>query len=232
MTSDKAYKNLEIKRGYRENDILAGSDPYSASKSCADIVVQSYIKSYFNKNNKVSIAIARAGNVIGGGDWSSGRFMVDCIKAWKHKKPVLIRNPKATRPWQHVLEALSGYLHLAIKLKNKKKIHGEAFNFGPDKKNNFRVIDILKKINKYWKGASWKIKKNNQFYETTLLKLNSNKAKKYLSWNNVLTINETLSMIADWYITFYKIDKKKLKSILKLSLEQIRNYENKIKEKK
>ena len=120
ITSDKVYKNLEIKRGYHENDILGGYDPYSASKASADLAVQSYFKSYLVKKNNIKICIARAGNVIGGGDWSEGRLIPDCIKKWSSKKIVQIRNPKSTRPWQHVLDVLNGYISLAIKLKKVK----------------------------------------------------------------------------------------------------------------
>ena len=150
ITSDKAYQNLEIKRGYKEKDILKGTDPYGASKSSADIAINSYYHSFFSKKKgKVSIAIARAGNVIGGGDWSSDRIIPDCIKSWSKNKSVIIRSPKSTRPWQHVLDIIYGYAKLAIKLNQNPKIHGEAFNFGPDKKN-FKVIDILKKMKIYW----------------------------------------------------------------------------------
>ena len=118
ITSDKAYKNLEIKRGYIENDILKGEDPYGASKSAADIAINSYFKSFFlKKNNKVLIAIARAGNVIGGGDWSANRIIPDCVRSWSKNNNVIIRNPNSTRPWQHVLDVIYGYIKLAIKLK-------------------------------------------------------------------------------------------------------------------
>jgi CDP-glucose 4,6-dehydratase len=229
ITSDKAYKNLEIKRGYNENDTLAGIDPYSASKSCADIAIQSYISCYFKNNNKVRVAIARAGNVIGGGDWSQNRFIVDCIKSWIVNKPVSIRNPKATRPWQHVLEALNGYMNLAFKLHSQKKYNGQIFNFGPENKSNFKVLDILKKTKNHWNNIRWKVKVNKNLSETTLLKLNSNKAKKLLKWKNVLSIDQTLKMIVDWYKTFYFYNNKKNNKIVKLTINQIIFYENETK---
>jgi len=231
ITSDKTYKNLEIKRGYHEDDILAGVDPYSASKSCADIAVQSYVNCFFKKKTKVRIAIARAGNVIGGGDWSDDRFIVDCIKSWMIKKPAIIRNPYATRPWQHVLEALSGYMNLAIKLDNQKKYNGQVFNFGPENKRNFRVIDILNKIKNYWNEVEWIIKKDKNLKETVLLKLNSNKAKKKLNWKNVLSINQTLIMIIDWYKNYYLNSKKNNDKIIRLTMNQIDSYEKKINKK-
>ena len=163
ITSDKVYKNLEIKRGYSENDLLGGIDPYGASKSATEIAIKSYIKSYFtNRRNKVLIAVARAGNVIGGGDWSENRLVPDCMKAWLKNKEVLIRNSNSTRPWQHVLEVLSGYISLAYKLNFNQKIHGQAFNFGP-KNKNYKVIEILKKIKKYglWQNGKTILKKNS-----------------------------------------------------------------------
>ena len=132
ITSDKSYKNLEIKRGYKEDDILGGKDPYSASKASAELGIQSYISSFFPiKKTKVIIGIARAGNVIGGGDWSINRLIPDCVKSWSKNKKAKLRNPNATRPWQHVLEPLSGYLSLGQSLFFNEDLSGESFNFGP-----------------------------------------------------------------------------------------------------
>ena len=226
ITSDKVYKNLEIKKGYDEKSRLGGYDPYSASKASAEIAIESYINSYFSeKSSKVKICIARAGNVIGGGDWSKNRLIPDCIKSWSKKNQVLIRNPNSTRPWQHVLEAISGYLILAIKLKLNKKLHGEAFNFGPKNQNNFKVISVLKMMKKKWKNISWKIDSSskNRQYESKLLKLNSNKAKKILNWKSILTLEETLDLVVEWYKNFYVSDKTVL------SLNQIEYFERKLK---
>jgi CDP-glucose 4,6-dehydratase len=231
ITSDKAYKNLEIDRGYKEDDLLGGVDPYGASKSSAELAIKSYIKSFFSsKNNKVSIAIARAGNVIGGGDWSENRLVPDCIRSWSKQKKAIIRSPNSTRPWQHVLEALNGYIILAINLKiNKKKYHGQAFNFGPNNKHTFRVIEVVKEMKKYWSVVSWKIIKSKKiFFENTLLKLNSTKAKKNLNWKCILKFNETIFLTTDWYKKFYK-DKKKAK---KNSLDQINYYQKLVNERK
>ena len=150
ITSDKVYKNIETKKGYKENDTLGGIDPYGASKSATEIAIKSYVKSFFSeKKNKAFISIARAGNVIGGGDWSENRLIPDCIRSWSKNKGVVIRNPQSTRPWQHVLEVLYGYMTLAVKLKeNKKKLHGEAFNFGPSNQN-YKVINVLKIIKRF-----------------------------------------------------------------------------------
>ncbi len=220
ITSDKAYKNLEIKRGYKENDILKGDDPYGASKSSADIAINSYFYSFFSKNNKVLIATARAGNVIGGGDWSPNRIVTDCVNSWFKNKHVTIRNPKSTRPWQHVLDVIHGYMKLAIKLKNNPKLNGEAFNFGPDK-NNLKVIDVLNKMKIYWPKISWKIKKQNKFKENNLLHLNSNKAKKFLKWSTVLNFDNSIKFTVKWYKNY--INRKK--NIYKYSLGQISKFQ-------
>lgn len=203
ITSDKSYKNLEIKRGYLENDILGGNDPYSASKGAAELVINSYIKSYFQDKKKISIAIARAGNVIGGGDWSLDRIIPDCFKSWFKKKKIIIRNPKSTRPWQHVLDAIRGYLILATKLRDPG-IHGEAFNFGPKNDQNKNVLELVKEIKKNWRNAYWKVKNVSKIQnkESNLLKLNSNKAKKYLNWTPVLNFKDSVKFTTDWYIEY------------------------------
>ena len=137
ITSDKCYQNNEWKWGYRENDRLGGDDPYSASKASAEIAIKSYYESYLKKNTNLRIGICRAGNVIGGGDWAQDRLIPDCVRSWTNNQNVLIRNPKATRPWQHVLEPISGYLSLAVSLKKSDKLSGQAYNFGPSSDNNF-----------------------------------------------------------------------------------------------
>ncbi len=230
ITSDKSYKNLEIKRGYKENDILGGKDPYSASKASAELAIQSHISSFFPlKKTKVLVGIARAGNVIGGGDWSENRLIPDCVKSWSKNKRVLIRNSQSTRPWQHILEAVRGYLLLALTLKKNKKLHGEAFNFGPENTKNYSVIFLIKLMKKYWKEISWKMpnKKKKSFYESNLLKLNSNKAKIKLKWKCILTFAETISMVANWYKSYYS----KPKQIQKVSLNQINKYEKLLKKR-
>ena len=224
ITSDKCYENLEIKRGYHENDRLGGKDPYSASKASADIAIRSYISSFFShKNNNVFIATARAGNVIGGGDWSPNRLIPDCIRSWSKKKKVLIRSPNSTRPWQHVLEVIYGYITLAINLNKNKNLHGQAFNFGPANNQNYKVISVIKLMKKYWKNVSWKLYKNNSkiFKESLLLKLNSEKAKKNLKWRSVLTFNENISLVTNWYKNFYLNSKQ----AYKLSSDQIEIYQ-------
>ena len=206
ITSDKCYENLEIKRGYHENDRLGGKDPYSASKASADIAIRSYISSFFShKKNNVFITIARAGNVIGGGDWSSNRLIPDCVRSWSKKKKVIIRSPHSTRPWQHVLEAIYGYITLAINLNKNSSLHGEAFNFGPSNHQNYKVVSVIKLMKKYWQNVSWKKHKNNNktFKESSLLKLNSQKSKKILKWRSILTFQENIFLVANWYKNFY-----------------------------
>ena len=202
ITSDKVYDNKEWIWGYRETDQLGGSDPYSISKSMAELAIRSYLLSSFNlKKSKVRIGIGRAGNVIGGGDWAENRVVPDCIKAWSLKKTVSIRNPLATRPWQHVLEPLSGYLKLAANLYKSKKFHGEAYNFGPNHDNNFTVKELIKKMSLQWPGSKWNYKsmKNVSFKESGLLKLNCEKSLNDLNWMPTLDFEQTIKMTIDWY---------------------------------
>ncbi len=224
ITSDKSYKNLEIKRGYKENDLLGGYDPYSASKASAELAIQSYVNSYFNKNKNIKICIARAGNVIGGGDWSKNRIIPDCYKSWSKNKRAIIRNPNSTRPWQHVLEAVYGYLVLAIKLKKNPKLHGQAFNFGPKTKKNYKVKELISVIEKSWKNFKWKNQSyKNSLYESNLLKLNSKKAEKILGWKTKLKFKETIMITADWYKAYLL----KTKKMINVSIEQIENFQKK-----
>ena len=179
ITSDKCDDNVEWVWGYRETDALGGPDPYSASKGAAELAIKSHIKSYFNNpDNNIFIASARAGNVIGGGDWSLDRIIPDCVRAWSEAQEVELRNPNATRPWQHVLEPLCGYLTLAVALSNNPKFHGESFNFGPSIQNNHSVQDLVIQMSNFWDKVKWKDVSNEYVgpYESTLLKLNCDKA--------------------------------------------------------
>ena len=228
ITSDKSYKNLEIERGYRENDLLGGKDPYSASKGAAEIIIQSFINSYFI-NKKQNVAIARAGNVIGGGDWSENRLIPDCVKSWSKNKKAKIRNPKSTRPWQHVLEAVRGYLRLAECLYSNRKLHGEPFNFGPKQSQNKNVITLVKLMKKFWSNVSWKKNKSyKEIYESKLLKLNSTKAKKKLKWTPMINFEDTVKMTTVWYKNYYQ----KKNKIQKFSEKQIVDYIKKIEQEK
>ena len=224
ITSDKCYKNLEQKKGYKETDILGGVDPYSASKASAEILFNSYYQTFFaNKKKNIRLCTARAGNVIGGGDWSDYRLIPDCMKMWLNNKAPLIRNPNATRPWQHVLEALSGYLTLAYEMTKNKQINGTSFNFSSNKIKNISVKNFIKKISKKWPKISWKIKNTNKFYESSLLQLDNSKAKRVLNWKAKLSINETIDFVVEWYKNF-NINKKNTFSV---SQNQIIKFMNK-----
>jgi len=205
ITSDKCYKNLEQKKGYKETDILGGIDPYSASKASAEILFNSYFKTFIeNKNTKLRVCTARAGNVIGGGDWSKNRLIPDCMKMWLKNKIPNIRNPNSTRPWQHVLEALSGYLDLSLRLDKDKSINGHSFNFSSDKIKNVTVFQFLKKIKEKWPEINWSVQKSNKFYESSLLQLDTSKVKKILKWKARLNLDETIEFVVDWYKNFQK----------------------------
>ena len=228
ITSDKCYENDERMTGYREDDRLGGRDPYSASKAAAEIFLSTYIRSFFSEGSKQIIGIARAGNVIGGGDWNTNRIVVDCAKAWLHSKKVSIRNPEATRPWQHVLEPLSGYLRLAQKLSESRDLHGEAFNFGPKESNVYTVSEIVSRLGKHWGHEDvanyLELSGEKTMYEASLLSLNCEKAAQELSWSPRLEIDECLKLVADWYIQF-GINPDKL---FELTVEQIKFYESKV----
>jgi len=226
ITSDKAYDNVEWVWGYRETDALGGKDPYSASKGMAEIVIRSYVESFFNHdNNKIRIGIARAGNVIGGGDWAKDRIVPDCVKSWAENNVVDIRSPESTRPWQHVLEPLSGYLTLGSELYKSSKKHGEAYNFGPSAGQNYSVRNLIDEMSKYWKSVRWNdvSKDSKHAHEAGLLKLNCDKALFDLQWTPTLIFEETIGMTVQWYKTFYQ---DRSKSISDVTLRQIDEYMN------
>ena len=206
VTSDKVYHNNEWSWGYRETDILGGHDPYSASKSCAEIVAQSYFKTFFaNSCNHSNFAIGRAGNVIGGGDWSPNRIVPDLVRAWASKVPLLLRSPHSTRPWQHVLEPLSGYLRLAqILLSEPSSINTEAFNFGPTPATVKSVYDLSTALAQVL-SADVLISEENPLSskESSLLQLCCDKANNILGWSPTLSFDQTVSFTADWYKRFY-----------------------------
>ncbi len=206
ITSDKAYDNLEWSWGYRETDRLGGDDPYSASKGMAEIAIKSYHKSFYNSSNsQIRIGVGRAGNVIGGGDWALDRIVPDCMKSWSKNDIVNIRNPNSTRPWQHVLEPLSGYLLLGEKLKRSNELNGEAYNFGPASNQNFSVKDLINEMGKHWEKVKWNISTgdNPSSNEAGLLKLNCDKALFDLSWVPTLEFEETVEMTVHWYKEYY-----------------------------
>jgi CDP-glucose 4,6-dehydratase len=223
VTTDKCYENKEWEWGYRENEAMGGYDPYSASKGCSELLTSSYRNSYFNNNDhgikhNVLLASGRAGNVIGGGDWAADRLIPDIIKAAAIKKTVLIRNPLATRPWQHVLEPLSGYLTLGSKLLQKEISVADGWNFGPDIHSNIQVGDIVKLSNEYWNAIQIEISKNtNEHHEANLLMLDCTKANKTLKWKAVWGIDKTIDKTISWYKSYYENNKL-------LSLEDLTEY--------
>lgn len=206
ITSDKCYDNVEWVWGYRENDALGGPDPYSASKGAAELAIRSYVKSFFPKDGNIKIGVGRAGNVIGGGDWAPDRIVPDCVKAWSTGGCVELRNPLATRPWQHVLEPLSGYLNLAMALGKNSDLHGQAFNFGPIDQQNYSVQSLVQEMSRHWEQVKW-ADVSAQYggpYESNLLKLNCDKANHYLKWRSVWGFDTTVKETSIWYKTFYE----------------------------
>ncbi|WP_282178802.1 CDP-glucose 4,6-dehydratase [Maribacter stanieri] len=200
VTTDKCYENKEWEWGYRENEPMGGHDPYSSSKGCAELVTAAYRNSFFNKTDSAFVASARAGNVIGGGDWAEDRLIPDILKAFEKNEPVIIRNPLSTRPWQHVLEPLAGYLVLAQALFEKGNDFAEGWNFGPSDDDCQPVSWILDKmVNSWGKGANWKLDSNNNPHEANFLKLDCSKAKKKLKWQPKWGLEYTTGLIIDWH---------------------------------
>ena len=227
ITSDKVYDNIEQIWGYKENDQMGGKDIYSGSKGAAELVIKSYYHSFFKlDHSNVRLAVARAGNVIGGGDWAKDRIIVDAISAWSKEEKVEIRSPHATRPWQHVLEPLSGYLNLGMKLYESKFLNGEGFNFGPMTKEIKTVKELLTDLSEYW-DLSKNIDKilvneNKTFHEATLLKLNCEKSQALLNWYSSLDYKDTIRFISEWYVGYYK----KKADMNEITNNQIQDYQN------
>lgn len=227
ITSDKAYDNVEWPWGYRETDRLGGKDIYSGSKGAAELVFNSYYHSFFTKPDcPIRIATARAGNVIGGGDWATDRIVADCVRAWCRNDVVQIRSPNATRPWQHVLEPLSGYLALGSKMVDESGLHGESFNFGPRAEQNATVLELLASLAKVWgfdnPDDGYVVTNNSPFQESSLLKLNIDKALLALRWEPNLSYAECMEMTGVWYRDVQKHGA----SAAELTRAQIAEYEN------
>jgi len=204
ITTDKVYENQEVMRPYEEGDRLGGYDPYSASKACAELVTQSFRNSFFNVNelgiHQTAIATARAGNVIGGGDWAEDRLIPDIVRALDEDRSVIIRNPAAIRPWQHVLEPLYGYLLLGIKLAEKPLAYSEGWNFGPDIKDNLTVREVLDNALKVWGSGAYTIEPTgDNFHEAKLLMLNVRKAYEQLGWTPVFSAQQAIEKTIGWY---------------------------------
>lgn len=230
ITSDKCYDNVEWAWGYRETDHLGGKDVYSGSKAAAEMIIKSYHQSFF-KGSPVRVASARAGNVVGGGDWAADRIVPDCMRAWSRNEAVEIRSPEATRPWQHVLEPLGGYLALAARLASGGSLSGESFNFGPKAEHNHSVQKLIEDMSAYWKFAdcqqSYKTTANSSFAEAGLLKLNCDKALHHLAWLPSLEYEQMIEYVSSWYYTFYQNSN----DMYGVTLNQIAAYEKAAAEK-
>lgn len=225
ITSDKCYENKEWSWGYRENDPLGGHDPYSNSKACAELVTSAFCDSYFHPDDSgrfiTAVASARAGNVIGGGDWTCDQLIPDLMRSFLDKRPCLIRSPSAIRPWQFVLEPLRGYLMLAERLSNDPVRFTSAWNFGPAETDAKPVSWIADRLAQLWaSGASWRSDEAPHPREANYLKLDVSKAKTGLGWEPVLPLNESLDWIAEWYRVFQAGG-----NLEELTLMQIKRYE-------
>ncbi len=203
ITSDKCYRNVEWEWGYREDDRLGGDDPYSASKAAAELIIHAYQASYFRTG--AAISSVRAGNVIGGGDWADNRIVPDCARAWSRGERVAVRNPGATRPWQHVLEPLSGYLLTGSRLLGESDgIRGEAFNFGPPPGPGNTVAELIEALLRHWPGCAWDAMPATLVgKESHLLQLSSEKAMHRLAWRPTMTFAQTARLTAQWYNRYY-----------------------------
>ena len=218
VTTDKCYENKEWAWGYREDEPMGGYDPYSSSKGCAELVTSAYRRSFMQEQG-VGLASARAGNVIGGGDWADDRLIPDILRAFEERAAVVIRNPLSTRPWQHVLEPLSGYLVLAQKLYEEPYKYAEGWNFGPHDDDAKPVEWILNHMVKQWPGASWELDQNSHPHEAGYLKLDVSKAKSRLQWQPVWHLDSTLEKIITWQQAWINNDNMQL-----LCLHEIKEY--------
>ena len=220
ITTDKCYENDERAEGYKEDDPMGGYDPYSSSKGCVELVTSAYRRSFMQEQG-IGLASVRAGNVIGGGDWADDRLIPDILRSFEKNEPVVIRNPKATRPWQHVLEPLSGYLILAQKLYEDQKEYAEGWNFGPNEKDVKPVDSILNKMITKWPNSSWELDKNSNPHEADFLKLDISKAESRLGWKPIWELSHTLEKIIAWHRAW--IDKKDMQAVC---LSEIKEYTN------
>ena len=221
VTTDKCYENNEWVWGYRENEAMGGHDPYSSSKGCSELVTSAYRRSFFGNKSKVSLGSARAGNVIGGGDWSQDRLIPDALSAFFENKPVVIRSPLSTRPWQHVLEPISGYLLLAEKLYLDGESYAEAWNFGPKDEDVKSVGQVMDYLVAHWPAdACWELDGSQHPHEAKLLKLDISKVENRLKWTPSWELSMTLQSIIDWHQSW--LNGADMRSV---TLEQIIKYE-------
>lgn len=228
VTSDKCYENKEFVYGYREIDPMGGDDPYSSSKGCVELITASYRKSFFDKKD-IAISTVRAGNVIGGGDWSNDRLIPDCVRAINNNEEIVLRNPHSVRPWQHVLEPLSGYLWLGVLMYENQKKYSSCWNFGPEGDDNFTVEKIVRYFIDKWQKGSYSVDNSNHPHEASQLNLDISKAKFYLGWKPIFSVSEAIEKTVNWYKEFYFSKNKSLNSF---SVKQLNEYCKKAKEKK
>ncbi|MFA6988625.1 MAG: CDP-glucose 4,6-dehydratase [Candidatus Gastranaerophilaceae bacterium] len=225
ITSDKCYENMEWLWGYKETDPMGGYDPYSCSKGCAELVISAYKRSFFSEN-KTGIASARAGNVIGGGDWAEDRLIPDVFKSILSNQKLLIRNPESVRPWQHVLEPLRGYLMLAEKLWENPQTFSQGWNFGPNDQDTLRVIEIVNKINLIWdEKFEYELNKEKSCHEANYLKLDCSLSKAKLAWKPLFTIDDSIKNTIEWFKAY-----KNNENMHEFTINQINSYEKKIEE--
>ncbi len=231
ITSDKCYENVEWEWGYRENDRLGGHDIYSGSKGAAELAIKSYYQSFFKDSKNVRLASTRAGNVIGGGDWALDRIVPDCIRSWVRGEAVEIRSPKSTRPWQHVLEPLSGYLSLAESLSRNSKLSGESFNFGPRATRMHTVEQLIRSLGSYWNlddlSKVYSISEEKTYKEAGLLALNCDKAMSLLGWFPTLEYDDIIALTGRWYHAFCSGEQ----DMYGYTLKQIKTYESTARDK-
>lgn len=220
VTTDKCYENIEKDYAYKEEDKMGGYDMYSSSKACSEILTASYRNSFLKAGMGFSLASARAGNVIGGGDWALDRLVPDCARFISQDKKIEIRNPEATRPWQHVLEPLSGYLLLGTKLIQDGEKYSDCFNFGPNPESVLNVGEVTKKMVECWGCGEVVVKKTDAIHEANLLQLDITKAKEVLNWHPKYTANEAVQRTVEWYKRFYDGEE-----MYDFTLSQIKEYE-------
>ncbi len=224
ITTDKVYENRENEIAYNENDRLGGFDPYSTSKACAELITTSFKKSFFNPESvsihQKEIATVRAGNVIGGGDFSKDRIIPDLINSLKNNQTLIIRNPNSIRPWQHVLEPLIGYLQLGLLMEKEILKYSHAFNFGPEENDHLSVLDLVKEAIAIWGAGNWKIEKQDNLHEAGILKLDITRAKKELNWKPRFSSKQAIQQTIEWY---------RSENSSKITFAQIKNYLNLLK---
>lgn len=222
ITSDKCYENHETGEPFREVDCLGGNDPYSASKACAEIITAAFRSTYLSRFGDVAVATVRAGNIIGGGDWSENRIVPDCIRALQANSPLNLRNPGAVRPWQHVLEPLYGYLLLAGRMLNDKISYSEAWNFGPPGSESHSVAELVDKITMYWGGPGINFHRQSSVnHEANILRLDISKARNRLGWEPRLSFDQSVRMTTDWYRA-----QQESMDLRQFTLQQINFYES------